>query len=128
MNKHQPKIDTDLIKDIWRTIGVQSSDERVYKIVSAMMEAQMLKIIGEFKMVSAQQQQQLGMGSNKEANTKPSHISFEDLSKTMEEFDVVLRRPAFLEEKQLTTTTGTGGGSHTNQRPNYSYSSVHTDP
>ena len=79
-------------------------------------------------MVSAQQQQQLGLGSNKESNTKPSHISFEDLSKTMEEFDVVLRRPAFLEEKQLTATTGSGGGSHVNQRPNQSYSSVHTDP
>ena len=38
VEKHMPKIDLDLIKEIWRTIGVQSCDERVYKIASAMME------------------------------------------------------------------------------------------
>lgn len=52
VEKHVPKIDPDLIKDIWRTIGVQSADERVYKVASAMMEIQMLKIIGELKSVS----------------------------------------------------------------------------
>ena len=29
-----------------------------------------------------------------------THVQFEDLSKAMEEFGIVLRRPAFLEEKQ----------------------------
>lgn len=38
IERHMPKIETDLIKDIWRTIGVQSCDERVYKVASAMME------------------------------------------------------------------------------------------
>ena len=38
LDKHMPKIDTELIKDLWKTIGVQTSDERVYKVASAMME------------------------------------------------------------------------------------------
>ena len=52
VEKHMPKVDPDLIKDIWKTIGVQSSDEREYKVASAMMEAQLLKIVGELKSVS----------------------------------------------------------------------------
>lgn len=52
VDKHQPKIDTDLIKDIWRTIGLQTSDERIYKVASAMMEVQMLKIITELRAVA----------------------------------------------------------------------------
>jgi hypothetical protein len=52
VDKHQPKIDTELIKEIWRTIGLQSSDERVYKLASAMMEVQMLKIISELRAVA----------------------------------------------------------------------------
>ena len=57
LDKHMPKIDTELIKDIWRTIGLQSSDERVYKVASVMLENQMLKVIGELKMINAQQAQ-----------------------------------------------------------------------
>ena len=53
LDKHMPKIDTELIKDIFKTIGVQSRDERVYKVASAMMEMQMLKIVSELKMVQA---------------------------------------------------------------------------
>ena len=52
LDKHMPKIDPDLIKDLWRTIGLQSCDERVYKVASVMMESQMLKIIGEMKMIN----------------------------------------------------------------------------
>ena len=48
-----PKIDPDLIREIWKTIGVKSCDERVYKVASVMMEQQMLKIIQELKLVSA---------------------------------------------------------------------------
>jgi len=52
VDKHQPKIDTELIKDIWKTIGLQTSDERIYKLASAMMEVQMLKIISELRAVA----------------------------------------------------------------------------
>jgi len=38
LDKHMPKIDTELIKDIWHTIGLQSSDERLYKVASVMLE------------------------------------------------------------------------------------------
>lgn len=53
LDKHMPKIDIDLIKDIWRSIGLQSSDERVYKVASVMLENQMIKVIGELKMINA---------------------------------------------------------------------------
>jgi len=53
IDKHMPKVDTELIKDIWRTIGLQTSDERVYKLASVLMESQMLKIISELKMINA---------------------------------------------------------------------------
>lgn len=38
LDKHMPKIDPELIKDLWRTIGLQTSDERVYKVASVLME------------------------------------------------------------------------------------------
>ena len=43
------------------------------------MEIQMLKIIKELKEV--------------QGDAVSNHFSFDDLSKTMEEFDIVLRRP-----------------------------------
>lgn len=58
IDKHVSKIDTDLIRDIWKTIGVQTSDERVLKVASAMMEAQMLKIVSELKMMNAEANKQ----------------------------------------------------------------------
>ena len=58
----------------------------------------MLKIVSELKMVNVSHQQALGA---KEGTIKQSHISFDDLSKAMEEFDMVLRRPQFIEEKML---------------------------
>lgn len=96
VERHVPKIDPELIKDIWRTIGVQSADERVYKVASAMMEIQMLKIVNELKSFNAHTNQ-----NQKDQVVRTNHLSFEDLSKTMEEFDVMLRRPHFIEEKQL---------------------------
>ena len=53
LDKHMPKIDPELIRELWRTIGLQSSDERVFKVASVLMESQMLKIIGELKMINA---------------------------------------------------------------------------
>ena len=51
----------------------------------------MLKIVNELRMINVSQQQ--AQGSKDLGNMKQSHISFEDLSKAMEEFDMVLRRP-----------------------------------
>lgn len=51
----------------------------------------MLKIINELRMINVSQQQ--AQGSKDLGTIKQSHISFEDLSKAMEEFDMVLRRP-----------------------------------
>ena len=51
------------------------------------------------------------------------HISFDDLSRTMEEFDVVFKRPAFIEEKQVTAAQTVH-----HQRPNQGYSHMHSDP
>jgi hypothetical protein len=41
-----------LIKEIWKTIGLQTSDERLFKLGSAMLEIQMLKIIQELRAVA----------------------------------------------------------------------------
>lgn len=57
----------------------------------------MLKIIGELKMIHAQQA--MSQKDQKDGNLRSTYVSFEDLCRTMEEFDVVLRRPAYLEEK-----------------------------
>ena len=69
---------------------MQSSDERVYKVLSIIVESQLCKILSEIKEVN--------IATQKEGQHK-THISFEDLSKALEEFGVALRRPAFLEDK-----------------------------
>jgi len=38
LEKHQPKFDPELIKEVWKTIGLQTTDERLYKLGSAMLE------------------------------------------------------------------------------------------
>lgn len=45
LDAHQPKFDIELIQEIFKTIGVQTIDERVLKFASALLEMQMLKII-----------------------------------------------------------------------------------
>jgi hypothetical protein len=52
LETHQPKFDPELIKEIWKTIGLQTSDERLFKFGSAMLEIQMLKIIQELRAVA----------------------------------------------------------------------------
>jgi hypothetical protein len=39
-----------------REVGMQSTDERVYKMISIMVEAQACKILSEVKSVNLQQQ------------------------------------------------------------------------
>ena len=93
LETHQPKFDPELIKEIWKTIGLQTSDERLFKLGSAMLEIQMLKIIQELRAVAPQQ-------LNQEKKVEPkTTVQFEDLNKAMEEFGVAIRRPPFLEEK-----------------------------
>jgi hypothetical protein len=43
-----------LIKNIERDVGMQSSDERVHKLISAAVEIQLLKILEEIKSVNLQ--------------------------------------------------------------------------
>jgi len=68
---------------------MRSSDERVYKLIAAMAEQQILKILKEVKQVNIAQMKE-----------PKSHVSFEDLQKALEEFDVALRRPPFVEERK----------------------------
>ena len=62
----------------------------------------MLKIIQELKSVAPQQ-----LNARKEHVVR-THVQFDDLVKAMEEFGIVLRRPAFLEEKQMTGPSSGG--------------------
>jgi len=52
LDLYQPKFDTSLLKEILATVGMQSIDERTYKIISIMMEAQLLKILQEVRSVT----------------------------------------------------------------------------
>ena len=70
-------------------MGLTTSDERVLKLVSVVAEAQLCKILSEAKSVNIQGQKE----------PYKTHLSFEDLSKALEEFGVALRRPPFLEDK-----------------------------
>ena len=65
LDKHQPKFDPELIKEIWKTVGVQTSDERLFKLASSMLEVQMLKIITELRAVAPKQ-----LNSDKELEPK----------------------------------------------------------
>ena len=69
---------------------MQSSDERVYKLISVMVEAQLCKILNEAKNVNLNQQKQQDF---------KTHLSFEDLTRALEEFGVVIRRPPFIDDK-----------------------------
>mgnify|MGYP007100219821 FL=1 len=53
VEKFQPKFDLDLVKQVWHSAGVQTCDDRVLKVASAMLEIQMLKIIEELKCVAS---------------------------------------------------------------------------
>ena len=70
-------------------VGMQTPDDRVYKLISILVESQLVKIIDEVKQVNLQTQKE----------PYKTHFSFEDLQKGMEEFGIALRRPPFLEDK-----------------------------
>jgi len=74
---------------------MQSTDERVYKMISIMVEAQACKILSEVKAVNLQQQKQ---------HEYKSTLTFDDLSKGLEEFGIALRRPPFLDDKTSLVT------------------------
>jgi len=44
-----------LIERLMQQVGMHSSDERVYKMISVMVEAQLCKILNEVKNVNLQQ-------------------------------------------------------------------------
>ena len=52
LEKYQAKIDPELMKEMLRGVGVQTSDDRVYKMMSAMVEAKLLSILKEVRIVS----------------------------------------------------------------------------
>ena len=95
VDKHQPKLPIEIIEELWSTIGLHSSDQRLHKLASAMFEMQMLKIINEMKHVQA--------GSKPLSDTRAvkQTFRFEDLQKSMSEFGVCIRRPPFIAEKTV---------------------------
>lgn len=70
MEEYQPKIPLELIDTVLKSVGLQTPDERVHKLISAAIEIQLLKIIDEVKGVN--------ISNQKEASVK-SHLSLEDL-------------------------------------------------
>lgn len=82
---------------------MKSSDERVYKMISIMAEAQLCKILNEVK-------QGTNIQSQKQQEFK-STLTLDDLSKALEEFGVVVRRPPFLDDKSQGATLPSGTGN-----------------
>ena len=89
LETYQPKIDPHLIEELWRSVGLQTSDKRLLAVASAMVEQKLLQIIGEVKCV------------NTTVGPRQQNFSFEDLSKAMSEFGVALKRPPFIAEKAV---------------------------
>ena len=90
-------------------VGMKSSDERVYKLISVMVEAQLCKILNEVKSVNINQQKQQDF---------KTHLSFEDLTRALEEFGVVIRRPPFIDDKGMSASSiGAQGGQKVTKRP-----------
>jgi ribosomal protein L12E/L44/L45/RPP1/RPP2 len=44
---HQPKFDTDVLRALLKQVGLHSQDERVYTLISVMMEEKLCSIISE---------------------------------------------------------------------------------
>lgn len=103
LDTYQAKIDPELIKEILKSQGVLTSDERVYKMMSAMLEIRLLDIIKEVRIVSGQSnisQPPTGQRGNDPDILQPkSNLQFEELAKALEEQGVSLKRPVFLSEK-----------------------------
>ena len=78
---------------------MQSADERVHKMISVMVEAQLCKILNEVKTVNIQTQKQQEFKST---------LTFEDLSRALEEFGIVIRRPPFLDDKGFGPSASSG--------------------
>ena len=80
-----------MVEALMNQVGLQSTDERVFKLISVLAEAQLCKILSEVKSVNLQQ-----LKPNEGPKT---HISHEELSKGLEEFGIAIRRPQFLEDR-----------------------------
>ena len=103
LDSYQAKIDPELIKEILKSQGVHTSDDRVYKVMSAMLEIKLLGIIKEVRIVSGQSnisQPPTGQrGTDPDVLQPKSNLQFEELAKALEEQGVSLKRPVFLSEK-----------------------------
>ena len=100
LERHQPKISTDLIRKLMAEVGVHTQDERIYTLASVVLESQMLKIVSEMKAVPTDKQKSEQKGSA--GDRQKSNLTFEDLQNAMSEFGVQMKRPPFLSEKQTT--------------------------
>ena len=53
LDRHQPKLSTEVVEELWSSIGLKSQDARLHKLASAVFEIQMLKIVNEMKQVAS---------------------------------------------------------------------------
>lgn len=53
LDTYQPKIDTEMLKEIVKSAGMTTADERVYKMQAAMLEMKLLDLLKEVRNVSA---------------------------------------------------------------------------
>jgi hypothetical protein len=91
-----------MLKEIVKSAGMTTADERVYKMQAAMLEMKLLDLLKEVRNVSATSSnaQQTGpRGADPDVMHPKSQLQFEDLAKALEEEGVPLKRPVFLSEK-----------------------------
>jgi ribosomal protein L12E/L44/L45/RPP1/RPP2 len=56
IESHQAKFDTDVLKEMLKEVGLTTKDERVYKMISVLMEEKLCSIITEVQAMQAQSQ------------------------------------------------------------------------
>ena len=62
LDNYQAKVDPELMKEMLKECGVCTSDERIYKMMSAMVESKLLKVLKEVRIVSTNSNAQLTTG------------------------------------------------------------------
>ena len=53
LDNYQAKIDPELLKEMVKSAGMTTADERVYKMLAAMVEMKLLDLLKEVRNVSA---------------------------------------------------------------------------
>lgn len=58
LEAHQPKFDIEVLRQLLKEVGLSTPDDRVYKMISVMLEKKMSEIVSEVQAMQAQSQKE----------------------------------------------------------------------